>query len=68
MRENVAAHRVYRIPPELSDLYTSVIYGDTDSKFTSVLIHGVEMQMLLFVSFFFLLLHFFSFSLFFCCC
>jgi len=48
MRENVAAHRVFRIPPELSDLYTSVIYGDTESKFTSVLIHGVEMQMMLF--------------------
>lgn len=48
MRENTAAHRVLRVPPELSDLYTSVIYGDTGENFTSVLIHGVEMEMVLF--------------------
>ena len=49
MRDNTIGHRVMRVPPELSDLYTSVIYGDSSEEcFTSVLIHGVEMELVLF--------------------
>ena len=65
MRENNFLHRVCSVGTTPQDLYTSLMYGDLESAFTSVIIHGVEFEMLLFVSNTFSISLFFLFCLFF---